>query len=154
MAKHKSSQIYQYYPESKEGIRCIICRYKYKRDAPMSTLQKHLRVKHSFSVRHPLSQEELDLAVTQASLVSSGLEESIAEWLFQERIPISAIKCQSFMQIFEHIDSSLILPTSRRIEHLLNRKIQIIPTPDMSEASITPDQSLYDYFTSQTSYRS
>ncbi|KAJ9059452.1 hypothetical protein DSO57_1002029 [Entomophthora muscae] len=89
MVHTRNSKIYQYFPSSSEGISCIVCRYRYKRDTPMSTLQKHLQAKHCFSVRRPLSQEALVLAMNDAS--ATKLEESIVDWLYCEHLPVSAI---------------------------------------------------------------
>ncbi|KAJ9081987.1 hypothetical protein DSO57_1008944 [Entomophthora muscae] len=55
--------IYKYFPSSGDDIKCIVCQYAYRKDAPLSTLQKHLRVKHGFSVRNPLSPEELEKVI-------------------------------------------------------------------------------------------
>ncbi|KAJ9081992.1 hypothetical protein DSO57_1008949 [Entomophthora muscae] len=63
-----SNLIYTYFPSSGDDIKCIICQYAYRKDAPLPTLQKHLRVKHGFSVRNPLSPEELEKAIKKARI--------------------------------------------------------------------------------------
>ncbi|KAJ9069826.1 hypothetical protein DSO57_1014708 [Entomophthora muscae] len=60
------SAIYQYFPTKGSDIHCVVCNYKYRKDAPLSTLQKHLRVKHGFSIRSPLPPEELEKAIQEA----------------------------------------------------------------------------------------
>lgn len=47
------SKVYLYYAVKEGHLACIVCDYPYAMDAPLSTLKKHLRVKHSFSIRHP-----------------------------------------------------------------------------------------------------
>ncbi|KAJ9056484.1 hypothetical protein DSO57_1032612 [Entomophthora muscae] len=54
------SKVYQYYPVKEERLSCIVCDYPYALDAPLSTLKKHLRVKHGFSIRNPPSSQLLD----------------------------------------------------------------------------------------------
>ncbi|KAJ9059455.1 hypothetical protein DSO57_1002032 [Entomophthora muscae] len=63
-----NSSIYKYYPTAGDGIQCIVCRYAYRKDAPLSTLQKHLRVKHGFSIRCPPTAEELEKAINKAKV--------------------------------------------------------------------------------------
>ncbi|KAJ9068479.1 hypothetical protein DSO57_1028209 [Entomophthora muscae] len=47
------SSIYKYYPRKDGRLACIVCDYPYDMDAPLSTLKKHLRAKHNFSIRRP-----------------------------------------------------------------------------------------------------
>lgn len=61
-----NSAIYQYYPLKGDQLTCVVCGYSYRKDAPLSTLQKHLRVKHQFSIRNPLSSDALDQAIQDA----------------------------------------------------------------------------------------
>lgn len=65
--KPYNSSIYQYFPDRGDFIFCIVCRYRYRKDCPLSTLRKHLRVKHSFSIKKPLSPTELQLAIDCAN---------------------------------------------------------------------------------------
>lgn len=54
------SNVYLYYPVKKDLLSCIICGYPYALDAPLSTLKKHLRVKHGVSIRNPPTQEQAE----------------------------------------------------------------------------------------------
>ncbi|KAI0243811.1 hypothetical protein L0F63_007398, partial [Massospora cicadina] len=53
------SKIYKYYPIKEGRLTCIVCDYPYALDAPLSTLKKHIRVKHDFSIRNPPSTYQL-----------------------------------------------------------------------------------------------
>ncbi|KAJ9059472.1 hypothetical protein DSO57_1002049 [Entomophthora muscae] len=63
-----NSSIYKYYPTVGDKIQCMVCQYSYRKDAPLSTLQKHLRVKHQFSIRCPLQPEEMEKAIEESKL--------------------------------------------------------------------------------------
>ncbi|KAJ9078054.1 hypothetical protein DSO57_1010869 [Entomophthora muscae] len=136
---------------AQEIQRFTVCRYRYKRDTPMSTLQKHLRAKHCFSVRRPLSQEALVLAMNDVSAIN--LEESIVDWLYRERLPVSAIQCQSFSNIFTRIDPTLTIPTTRCVEALFAHKFQAELTSEKDTLASrsclaplrTPLGSIYSY---------
>ncbi|KAJ9057223.1 hypothetical protein DSO57_1024753 [Entomophthora muscae] len=54
------SKVYQYYPIKEDRLTCVVCSYPYALDAPLSTLKKHLLVKHGFSIRNPPSPQQLD----------------------------------------------------------------------------------------------
>ncbi|KAJ9057222.1 hypothetical protein DSO57_1024752 [Entomophthora muscae] len=54
------SKVYQYYPVKEDRLSCAVCSYPYALDAPLSTLKKHLRVKHGFSIRNPPATQQLD----------------------------------------------------------------------------------------------
>ncbi|KAJ9068488.1 hypothetical protein DSO57_1027548 [Entomophthora muscae] len=53
------SKIYKYYPVKEGRLACIVCDYPYALDAPLSTLKKHIRVKHNFSIRKPPTSQQL-----------------------------------------------------------------------------------------------
>ncbi|KAI0223723.1 hypothetical protein L0F63_002845, partial [Massospora cicadina] len=53
------SKVYKYYPIKEGRLSCIVCNYPYALDAPLSTLKKHIRVKHNFSVRKPPTSHQL-----------------------------------------------------------------------------------------------
>ncbi|KAJ9072704.1 hypothetical protein DSO57_1024528 [Entomophthora muscae] len=123
------SSIYKYYPTKEGRLTCVVCSYTYNLEAPLSTLQKHLRVKHNFSVRnppsyppaslipekakelsvrfHPLMQEQLvpSRPVVKEAPANEphGLtpaEESLVKWAFQEKIPSAALESMHFQRIF------------------------------------------------------
>lgn len=113
------SSIYKYYPTKEGRLSCAVCGYTYNLDAPLSTLQKHLRVKHNFSVRNPPANPPVNLAPEKAKELAvrfhplmqepaapakpeelTAAEESIASWAFQEKIPAAALESMHFARIF------------------------------------------------------
>lgn len=55
------SKVYLYYPVKEELLSCVACAHPYALDAPLSTLKKHLRVKHGLSIRHPPASRGMDI---------------------------------------------------------------------------------------------
>ncbi|KAJ9067670.1 hypothetical protein DSO57_1036778 [Entomophthora muscae] len=60
--------IRRYYTEKGDKLECIVCRYQYRKSAPVTTFQKHLRVKHKFSMRYPIKDEELNRIIQKAQV--------------------------------------------------------------------------------------
>ncbi|KAJ9048862.1 hypothetical protein DSO57_1030397 [Entomophthora muscae] len=72
------SKVYQYYPVKEERLSCIVCDYPYALDAPLSTLKKHLRVKHGFSIRNPPAPScSTTLSTSSLSIPTPGLTSSL-----------------------------------------------------------------------------
>ncbi|KAJ9059475.1 hypothetical protein DSO57_1002052 [Entomophthora muscae] len=65
------SSIYKYFLNSGDHIECFMCQYNYRNDAPLSTLQKHLRVKHGYSIRCPPPKDVYERAIYRANLLYS-----------------------------------------------------------------------------------
>ncbi|KAJ9081997.1 hypothetical protein DSO57_1008954 [Entomophthora muscae] len=64
------SSIYKYYLNSGDHIECFMCQYSYRINAPLSTLQKHLRVKHGYSIRSPPTHDVYSRAIQRAKLTN------------------------------------------------------------------------------------
>ncbi|KAJ9081994.1 hypothetical protein DSO57_1008951 [Entomophthora muscae] len=146
-----NSSIYKYFPLKGEQIHCIVCQYKYHKDAPLSTLQKHLRVKHRFSIRRPLSTTQLGVAIIEAkapifssylgpepfnqvkgfSLINllnpnCGEKEStevvISKWIIKEKIPLSLVTTDSFFSMLRQLSPNIVLPTPYRLRQLVSKE--------------------------------
>lgn len=63
------SAIYKYYISSGDALDCFMCQHSYAATAPLSTLKKHLRVKHGYSIRRPPPPEVYERAIRRANLV-------------------------------------------------------------------------------------
>lgn len=118
------SSIYKYYPTREGQLACIVCDYPYALGAPLSTLKKHLRVKHNFSIRRPLTRHQLERARAEAAVYSPNvhptrcldipsllnpattLEERIASWALHEEIPIDKLAKDSFVAMFQPLTLS------------------------------------------------
>ncbi|KAJ9081995.1 hypothetical protein DSO57_1008952 [Entomophthora muscae] len=62
------SSIYRYYILREDYIECFMCQYSYHTSAPLSTLQKHMRVKHGYSIRCPPPRDVFEKAIHRAKL--------------------------------------------------------------------------------------
>ncbi|KAJ9083369.1 hypothetical protein DSO57_1035370 [Entomophthora muscae] len=145
-----NSAIYKYFPKVGERLHCLVCDYDYAIHAPLSTLQKHLRIKHNFSIRHPLSQEQLQKAIHDARKVrrsanpepkpqalsyllnpspepeQDAAENALVDWLLSERIPISAVTKPSFQNLISHFNCNTPLPSATRIRQLVNQRFSAV----------------------------
>ncbi|KAJ9059479.1 hypothetical protein DSO57_1002056 [Entomophthora muscae] len=65
------SSIYKYYLNSGDHIECFMCQYSYRSTAPISTLQKHLRAKHGYSIKCPPPKNVYESAIFKAKIVYS-----------------------------------------------------------------------------------
>ncbi|KAJ9079158.1 hypothetical protein DSO57_1038401 [Entomophthora muscae] len=67
------SKVYQYYPIKEDRLTCVVCSYPYALDAPLSTLKKHLLVKHGFSIRNPPAPSSwTTLSTSSPSIIIRG----------------------------------------------------------------------------------
>ncbi|KAJ9076307.1 hypothetical protein DSO57_1027554 [Entomophthora muscae] len=138
------SSIYKYYPRKDGRLACIVCDYPYDMDAPLSTLKKHLRAKHNFSIRRPLTKQQLERAREEASRYlplspsppvrrvniqfllnppTATLEERIAKWALQEEIPIDKVAQDSFISLFHPLTISTQLLRSYYHELLIKDRL-------------------------------
>lgn len=148
-----NSAIYKYFPRAGERLRCLVCDYDYAIHAPLSTLQKHLRIKHNFSIRHPLSHDQLQKAIHDARKhrcaqpkpmppalsyllnpspepEQDAAETALVDWLLGERIPVAAVTKPSFQAFLNHYSRTTPLPSPARIRHLVNQRFTAVLSED------------------------
>lgn len=140
------SAIYQYFPAKEDHIHCVVCKYAYRKDAPLSTLQKHLRVKHRFSIRRPLSPTQLDVAIGEArvpvfssyrapsmgfrlqNLLNHGeesTEATLSNWIIKEKIPLALVTTDAFYAMLRQLNPRIVLPTPYRLRQLVTKPTAI-----------------------------